>query len=162
LISCGNIRYAAIELFSVRARLQTTNKGKIIVAKKCTLEDNTLIKSNGGKVELGYNVYINRNCNIISRDKIYISFKTTIGPNVCIYDHDHNYLNKGKIGCEYVTAPVFIDENVWIGANCVITKGVTIGKGSIIAAGSVITRDVPQNVIVGGVPAKVIKVIEHE
>lgn len=56
-----------------------------------------------------------------------------------------------------VHASVSIDDDVWIGANCVITPGVSIGKGAVVAAGSVVTKDVLPNAIVGGVPAKLIK-----
>ena len=57
--------------------------------------------------------------------------------------------------------PIVIGENVWIGSNSTILPGVTIGKGSIIAAGAVVTKDVDENVVVGGVPAKFIKKIEE-
>ncbi len=52
---------------------------------------------------------------------------------------------------------VTIGENVWIGAKCLILKGVTIGNNAVIAAGSVVTRSVPENTLVGGNPARVIK-----
>ncbi len=58
-------------------------------------------------------------------------------------------------------APIHIGNKVWIGAGAVITKGVTIGDDSVIAAGAVVTHDVPENVIAGGVPAKVIKAIDR-
>ena len=53
--------------------------------------------------------------------------------------------------------PIVIEENAWIGMNCIILKGVRIGRNSIIAAGSVVTKDVPDNCIAGGVPCKFIK-----
>jgi len=56
--------------------------------------------------------------------------------------------------------PIVIGKNVWIGANATVVPSVTIGDGSVIAAGAVVTKDVPANVIVGGVPAKIIKKIE--
>ncbi len=67
-------------------------------------------------------------------------------------DHDHDTVNGG-----FVSAPIKIGDNVWIGANSVILKGVTIGNNAIIAAGSIVTKDVPANAIVGGCPAKVIR-----
>ncbi len=57
-------------------------------------------------------------------------------------------------------SPVIIGQDVWIGANCVITPGVTIGEGAVVAAGSVVTKDIQKNSIVGGVPAKFIKMRE--
>ena len=56
--------------------------------------------------------------------------------------------------------PILIGANVWIGANVTVTPGVTIGDGAIIAAGAVVTKDIPPNVIAGGVPAKIIRVNE--
>jgi acetyltransferase-like isoleucine patch superfamily enzyme len=57
-----------------------------------------------------------------------------------------------------ICAPVIIDDDVWIGAHCVILPGVHVGQGAVIGAGAVVTRDVPPRSIVAGVPATVIKV----
>lgn len=97
---------------------------------------------------------------------------TIIGP-VCIGNHvnlaqgitvtalNHNFEDKTKRIDEqgFSTKPVVIGDDVWIGANAVILPGVTIGKHCVVAAGAVVTKDVPDNTIVGGVPAKVIKEI---
>ena len=97
---------------------------------------------------------------------------TIIGP-VCIGNHvnlaqgitvtalNHNFEDKTKRIEEQgiTTKPVIIGDDVWIGANAVILPGVTIGKHCVVAAGAVVTKDVPDNTIVGGVPAKEIKKI---
>lgn len=97
---------------------------------------------------------------------------TLIGP-ICIGDHvnlaqgvvvsalNHNFQDKSKRIDEQgvSTSPIIIHDDVWIGANAVITAGVTIGRHSVIAAGSVVTKDVPENTVVAGCPAKVIKEI---
>ncbi len=97
---------------------------------------------------------------------------TIIGP-VCIGSHvnlaqgitvtalNHNFEDKTKRIDEQgiTTKPVIIGDDVWIGANAVILPGVTIGKHCVVAAGAVVTKDVPDNTIVGGVPAKEIKKI---
>ena len=72
-------------------------------------------------------------------------------------NHDINPNKRGDMQPK----PIVIGENVWIGSNSTILPGVTIGKGSIIAAGAVVTKDVDENVVVGGVPAKFIKKIEE-
>ena len=97
---------------------------------------------------------------------------TIIGP-VCIGNHvnlaqgitvtalNHNFEDKTKRIDEQgiTTKPVIIGDDVWIGANAVILPGVTIGKHCVVAAGAVVTKDVPDNTIVGGMPAKEIKKI---
>ena len=97
---------------------------------------------------------------------------TIIGP-VCIGSHvnlaqgitvtalNHNFEDKEKRIDEQgiTTKPIIIGDDVWIGANAVILPGVTIGKHCVVAAGAVVTKDVPDNTIVGGVPAKEIKTI---
>lgn len=88
-------------------------------------------------------IYINRNTALVCRDSITIGQGTTIGPNVVIYDHDHDKNNRGAV----VSKPVKIGENVWIGAGCIVLKGVCIGNNSIIAAGTIVTKDVPEGVL---------------
>jgi len=66
--------------------------------------------------------------------------------------HDiYNRLSTGK------TAPIKLEENVWVGDSAIVCKGVTIGKNSIIGAGAIVTNDIPPNTIAAGNPAKVIK-----
>ena len=99
-------------------------------------------------------VFINATCKFQDQGGIYIGDDVFIGHNVVLATLDHE-IDPDKRGI--VPAPIRIGNKVWIGSGAIITKGVTIGDGSIVAAGAVVTKDVPDRVIVGGVPAKVIK-----
>ena len=71
------------------------------------------------------------------------------GPFVTLHDHDHVYKTKENMKTSgYITKPIIIEDDVWIGGNVVILKGVTIGKGSVIAAGTVVTKDIPPHTII--------------
>lgn len=99
-----------------------------------------------------------------TRAKLIIKEHVISGPNLTIITGDHKYILgrwldtvKGEEKEAYYDKDVVIEEDVWIGCNCTILKGVTIGRSSIIAAGSLVIKDVPSYSIVGGIPAKVIK-----
>ncbi len=113
------------------------------------------------KISIGDNVMINNNIVIISEGEgITISSNTLIGTQCEIYDSDfHNLQIDKRLTGEITTKRVFIDENVFIGSNVKILKGVSIGKNSVVANGSIVTKSIPENVIAGGIPAKVIKTI---
>lgn len=81
-----------------------------------------------------------------------------IGHNVVLATINHDLDPAKRQSMSY--APIHIGKNVWIGANATVLAGVTIGDGAVVAAGAVVTKDVTPNTVVGGVPAKVIKVIE--
>jgi len=76
-----------------------------------------------------------------------------IGPHVSLLTVNHDFNDLQVLLCK----PVIIKENAWIGANATILPGVTIGKGAIVGSGSVVTKDVEDNMIVAGNPAKVIR-----
>ena len=154
--SLNSIRCSLIQLFSPFADIiVSTNGGKIIIKGKCNIEKNSIIRSSGG------NIIIGKNCYIISHETIKIGNRVTIGPNVCIYDHDHNYKSKETNG-EYVTKSINIEDGVWIGANCIITKGVTIGANSVIAAGTIVTKNINPNTFVRNKINHIIDVIEED
>ena len=96
---------------------------------------------------------------IDGRGGLRIGDNVMIGPLTMIMTFDHDFssakvpMNKLSV----IDKPTIIEDNVWIGGNCSILGGVTIGQGSIVADGSVVTKDVPPNSIVGGVPAKFIR-----
>ena len=112
-----------------------------------------------GIIEIGNNVSINKNFSIVSRKKILIGNYVSIGPNCCIYDHDHDFSKKDKLIAHqgYNSKGIVIEDDVWIASNVFIGKGVRIGKGAVIGAGAIVVNNVEENTIVAGFPAKKIK-----
>ncbi len=115
-----------------------------------------------GSIVLGDHVGLN-GTTIVARSKVSIGDNTMIGPNTIIVDHDghaawppsERWYNSGSV------AEVVIENDVWIGMNCIILKGVRVGSGSIIAAGSVVIKDVESNSLYAGNPAKKIKRLDN-
>ncbi|MCH6266405.1 sugar O-acetyltransferase [Neobacillus citreus] len=112
----------------------------------------------GKNITVGKNVFINSGCRFQDQGGITIGDGVLIGHNVVLATLNHDIDPKKRSTLQ--PAPIVIGNNVWVGANATVVPGVTIGDGTIIAAGAVVTKDVPENVIVGGVPAKKIKINE--
>lgn len=111
----------------------------------------------GQNITIGRHTFINMGCSFQDWGGIVIGDDCLIGHNctICTVNHSQNPDRRGDMTC----APVRIGNKVWIGANVTILPGVSIGDGAIIAAGAVVNRNVEQNTIVGGIPAKLIKQI---
>ena len=114
----------------------------------------------GKNIHIGKDVFINACCCFQDQGGIQIGDGTLIGHQVVLATLNHDFDPKKRK--DIIPAPIQIGENVWIGSNSVIVGGVTIGDNPIIAAGSVVTKDVDANTVVGGVPAKFIKLIETD
>ncbi|MBW9173036.1 sugar O-acetyltransferase [Clostridium estertheticum] len=112
----------------------------------------------GKNICVGMNVFINTGCHFQDQGGIVIGDGVLIGHNVMLATLNHDIDPRKRSNMH--PAPIVIGNNVWIGANAAVVAGVTIGDGAVIAAGAVVTKDVPSNVIVGGVPAKIIREIE--
>jgi acetyltransferase-like isoleucine patch superfamily enzyme len=109
------------------------------------------------KLFVGHNVIINDDVWINAAGGIYIGDNTLIGPRAMILSGNHifNRLDMPIQSQGVEVKPVIIEEDVWIGASCVILAGVHIGKGSVIGAGAVVTSDIPPYSVAMGVPATV-------
>ena len=114
----------------------------------------------GKNIHIGKNAFINMGCKFQDQGGIFIEDGALIGHNVVLATLNHAASPKDR--GSMIPAPIRIGKNVWVGANAVILPGVTIGDGAIVAAGAVVNRDVPENTVVGGVPAKVIRTIHEE
>lgn len=109
----------------------------------------------GKNITFGKNVFINSGCCFQDQGGIVIGDETLIGHNVVIATINHG-LYPSERATNYF-APITIGRKVWIGANATILQGVTIGDNAVVAAGAVVNKDVPENTVVGGVPARIIK-----
>lgn len=113
----------------------------------------------GKNITVGKNVFINMGCKFQDQGGIFIGDGTLIGHNVVLATLNHAIAPKER--GSMIPKPIRIGKSVWIGSNATILPGVTIGDGAIVAAGAVVTKDVPENTIVGGVPAKIIRHIKE-
>jgi acetyltransferase-like isoleucine patch superfamily enzyme len=147
---------------------------EIIIGNRCTFRSSFSSNTIGLKQKCylstskGARIIIGDNCGfsgtvIAACQLIKIGNNVLCGANVTITDNDRHPLNsKERIsGLAGKCAPVNIGDEVFIGMNTIVLKGVTIGKGSVIAANSVVTKNIPDNVIAGGNPAKIISTINQ-
>ena len=167
------LRFGLVKLFTRGLRIDkvsyigrnvkviTKNNGKIICEGKIRLDSYAELESLG-EIKLGNHFVLNSYSRVVAHEQICIGENVVIARFVSILDHDHA-LGKEKGTFElrgYTTAPIKIGNNVWIGDKVSILKGVTIGDNVIIGANAVVTKDIPSNVVAGGVPAKIVKEID--
>lgn len=144
ILKPASISYgASIRIFNGVA-ITLRNKGKMRFGKKVKIDSRAVLASNGGEICLGDNVGIGRNNIIVSLEKIEIGGGTTLGPNVLVYDHDHEFdADSGVKQKEYRRSGVSIGKNCWIGANTVILRGTVIGDNCLVGAGCVLKGTFP-------------------
>ena len=113
----------------------------------------------GQNIKVGKNVFINSGCCFQDQGGIEIGDDVLIGQQVVLATLNHDLQPSAR--ANMTPAPIKICDKVWIGAHATILAGVTVGKGAVVAGGAVVTKDVPENTVVGGVPAKIIKTIKE-
>jgi maltose O-acetyltransferase len=111
----------------------------------------------GYNIEIGKNFYANHNCTILDVNKVKIGDNVMFAPNVQIYTATHPVNAEERISGKEMGYPIEIGDNVWLGGGVIVCPGVKIGKNTTIAAGSVVIKNIPENVLAGGNPCKVIR-----
>lgn len=134
-----------------------------ITLQKCALDHGVVLLCSGeqraNKIVIRRGAYINRYTMLDAHMSIEVGCDVMIGPFCFITDGDHGMTRGQLVGHQPMNAsPVVIGDGAWLGANVIVLKGVKIGAGAIVGAGSVVTRDVNENEIVAGVPARAIGV----
>lgn len=138
-------------------RMDTPPYRQFSLGKRSVIESYCCINNAVGDVVIGDHTRIGIHCTVIG--PVTIGSHVNLAQGITVTALNHNFkdttLRIDEQGIS--TKPVVIGDDVWIGANAVILPGVTIGRHAVVAAGAVVTKDVPDNCIVGGVPAHIIK-----
>lgn len=139
------------------------NYGTLLIGDRVRLVSHVarleLAVAKGGRLEIGDNVYINYGCSIGATESIRIGSNCSIGCHTIMMDNDFHGLEPERRNEVPESAPIVLENDVWLGVRVTILKGVTIGAGSVIGAGSIVTRSVPPRSLATGIPAKVIRSI---
>lgn len=112
----------------------------------------------GRFITIGKNVFINHACSFLDMGGITIEDNVLIGPRVNLSTENHPLDPTDRT--TLLLSPILIKKNAWIGAGATILPGIIVGENAVVAAGAVVTKDVPANKVVAGVPAKIVRTIE--
>ena len=146
----------------VSGRLLVENAGTIILGDRVRIRGThvpvELAAMPGGTLEIGERTYINSGASLCAAKLVRIGARCAIGNFALVMDTDFHSVTDHTVAPE--AQPVIIEDDVWLAARVTVLKGVTIGRGAVVAAGAVVTKDVAPNTLVGGVPAKLIRVLD--
>lgn len=139
-------------------RLLLGAHGRLNLAESCVVDREMTIECQG-ELSIGARTILGHHCTLACRDQVVIGEDCLIAEMVSIRDHDHRFDRLDLTVREQgeVIAPIRIGRNVWLGAKVTVLRGVSIGDNVIVGANSVVTRDLPENAIAVGAPARVIR-----
>ena len=142
-----------------RLELQIGRRGQIRFGKLVWIGDGTKIRSHEGVVEIGDKTVFGQECTVSAYQRVRIGEQCVIADRAMFIDFDHGVVDVERpIRLQGIyKRDVVIGSNVWVGYGACVLRGVSVGDNAIIGSNSVVTKDVPANAVVGGVPAKVIR-----
>ena len=117
---------------------------------------------NGKNIFIGDNLNCNVNVTILDTKEVYIGDNVMIGPNTLITTVGHPLSPKGRRDELGQASEIIIGDDVWLGGNVTVLPGVNIGNNVVVGAGAVVTKDIPNNSLALGVPAKVVRQLEND
>jgi acetyltransferase-like isoleucine patch superfamily enzyme len=148
--------------FGRRLALQIARRGRVEFGRLVWIGDGTKIRCHEGVVEIGAKTVLGQECTISAYRRVRIGEQCVIADRAMFIDFDHGVVEVERPIREQgiYKREVEIGSNVWIGYGACILRGVTVGDNSIVGTNSVVTRDVPANAVVAGIPARVIRMRE--
>ena len=151
-------------LVTLRANGKDDSSYSLALGNRVSIQEYSLLAVNAGYINIGDDSWLSPQCIIYGNGGVSIGNNVLLGPRVTVntVGHQHNSMTTPINHQPLTLAPVTIQDNVWIGLGATILQGVHIGSGAIIAAGAVVTKDVPANAIVAGVPAKIIRMRDQQ
>jgi acetyltransferase-like isoleucine patch superfamily enzyme len=148
--------------FGKDLQIQIGKRGGVRFGRFCWIGDGTKIRSHEGMVEIGPKTVFGQECTISSYKHVRIGEQCVIADRAMFIDFDHGVVEVERpIRVQGIyTKPVEVGSNVWVGYGACFLRGVRVGDNSIVGTNAVVTKDVPANAVVGGVPAKLIRMRE--
>lgn len=139
--------------------LQIKKGSRVLVGNEMVTREQVSLRADGGTLTIGDKCFFNAGCSVTALNKITIGSGCQIANHVIIVDHDHDYKNGWGA---FVSAPVTIGKDVWIGANCVILKGANIGDRAVVAAGSVVRGEIPADSVFYQERNNIVRKVSHD
>ncbi|PJK16913.1 maltose O-acetyltransferase [Chryseomicrobium excrementi] len=150
LLHINSFKFHYLNFISPLTNIQLSKESKLTFGENLKIRSGVKIHlRKAAKITIGDNTFINYNSMIVSHEQIIIGRNVQIGPNVMIFDHDHDFRSENGVSdMKYKTDPIQIGDNVWIGANSVILRGTKIGENTVVGAGAIIKGEYEKNAII--------------
>ena len=148
--------------FGRRLQIQIEPRGKVRFGRFVWLGDGTKVRCHEGEVEIGAKTVLGQECTISAYQSVRIGPECVVADRAMFIDFDHGVVEVERpIRLQGIyKRDTVVGSNVWIGYGACILRGVRVGDNSVIGTNAVVTRDVPANAVVGGIPAKVLRMRE--